>query len=116
MTAPVEEKKNESGSFRREYQEKRRRVTPLAVDTERVSEYADENKSAHIKRTEQFQRAGERGSTLRPSSRGDRPRCVTRLHCVDDKDEKRSRFEIISPTFSEKAQPGRRMVPLKVPR
>lgn len=55
-------------SAAREYGEKcdtsRRRVTPLAVDTqrasERASEYADENESVHIKRTEQFQRVEER--------------------------------------------------------
>lgn len=83
--ASVEKKKMKvTLSAAREYGEKcdtsRRRVTPLAVDTqrasERASEYADENESVHIKRTEQFQRVEERerGSTLRPSSRGDRPR------------------------------------------
>jgi len=51
VTASVE-KKNESGSFRREYEEKRDVVTLLAVDTQRASEYADENESVHIKWTE----------------------------------------------------------------
>lgn len=69
--ASVEKKKKKKMkvtlSAAREYGEKcdtsRRRVTPLAVDTqrasERASEYADENESVHIKRTEQFQRVEE---------------------------------------------------------
>jgi len=52
VTASVEKKKNESGSFHREYEEKRDVVTLLAVDTQRASEYADENESTHIKWTE----------------------------------------------------------------
>lgn len=97
-------KKNESGSFRREYGEKcnvaagrRHRVSMLMKTSRRI-----------LSGQNNFNESG-RGSTLRPSS------CVTRLHRVD-KDEERSRFEIISPTFREGPTWDRGVrVPLKYP-
>lgn len=108
-------KKNESCSFRREYGEKGDVFASprLAVDTKRASEYADENESVHIKRTEQFQQAVDERKypstvfTRQPSS------CVTRLHRVD-KDEKRSRFEIICRAFRE-GPAGEPCGPVKIP-
>lgn len=91
---------------------RRRRVTSLAVDTQRANEYADENESTHIKQTEQFRRVERRGSILRPSSRSGRSRawhdCVTwtkMRNALEIRDNLSLR--------SEKVRPRRRTVPLK---